>query len=93
MIGPVQENDTSVRVKAMKKMESRPVVFSAVASILFDHDSGSLMSKAPKKLMANTTSRRKKMMLQTAEVESALSELAPKIPVMSRPRGHVDYDD
>ena len=86
IIGPVHEKDTNVRVNAMKNMDSRPVVRSAVASILFDHDAGSFMSKAPKNEMANTTRRRKKMMLQVADVDSALSELAPKRPVISRPR-------
>lgn len=85
-MGPVHEKDTRVNVNAMKKMERRPVVRSAVASILFDHEAGSLMSNAPKNDIANTTRRRKKIMLHVADVESAFSELAPKIPVMSRPR-------
>ena len=86
MIGPVQENETKASVKAMKKMLSKPVVFSAAESILLLHDSGRVISKAPKNEMANTTSNKKKMMLHTALVARALSELAPKIIVMSTPR-------
>ena len=85
MMGPVQENDTRVRVNAMKKMESRPEVRSADASIRLLHEAGSFMSNAPKNEMAKTTRSRKKMMLNVAEVESSLSLLAPKMAVMIRP--------
>ncbi len=56
---PVHENDTSTRVNAIKKILSRPVVFSAFASIAVHHFDGSVMSKAPKKEMANTTKVRR----------------------------------
>ncbi len=85
MMGPVHEKLTRVRVNAMKNMLSRPVVRSAELSILLAHEAGSFMSNAPKNDIANTTSSRKKMMLQVALVESALSELAPNMAVMSRP--------
>ena len=91
IIGPVQLNDTSTSVKAMKNMLRRPVVFSAVLSILLLHDEGSAISNAPKNDMANTTSSRKKIMLQTALVERALRALAPKMSVMSRPSPHVNH--
>ena len=86
MIGPVHENDTNVSVNAIKKMLRSPVVASALLSILFAHESGSLMSNAPKNEIANTTSIAKKMMLKMAFVESALSELAPNSAVISNPR-------
>ena len=86
MMGPVQENDTRVRVNAMKKIESRPEVRSAEASMRLLQEAGSLMSKAPKNEIAKTTSSRKKMMLQVAEVESSLSLLAPNTAVITRPR-------
>ena len=69
----------------MKKMESRPEVRSADASIRLLHEAGSFMSNAPKNEMAKTTRSRKKMMLNVAEVESSLSLLAPKMAVMIRP--------
>ncbi len=86
MMGPVHENDTRVRVNAMKKMLRSPVVRSAVESILFAHDEGRVMSNAPKKETANTTRSRKKIMLHTALVDNALSELAPNSAVMISPK-------
>ena len=86
MMGPVHENDTRVRVKAMKNMLSMPVVRSAVASILLAHFDGRRMSNAPKNDIANTTRSRKNMMLHTALVDKALSELGPKAAVTRSPR-------
>ncbi len=85
MMGPVHENDTSTRVNAIKKILSRPVVFSAFASIAVDHFDGSVMSKAPKKEMANTTKSAKNMRLNTAPVAISLSLPGPKITVSSMP--------
>ena len=85
MIGPVQENDTRVRVNAMRKMLSRPLVFSDFWSILLLQEDGSVISNAPKNEAAKTTSRRQKKMLNRALVERALSALAPKSMVTTRP--------
>ena len=82
---PVQENDTRVRVKAMRKMLSKPLVSEALLSTLLVHDEGRVSSNQPKNERANTTSNRQNRMLNTALVERALSELAPKMPVMARP--------
>ena len=79
MIGPVQEKDTNTKVNAMKKMESRPVVLSALESILLVHLAGRTSSKAPKKETAKRTSMRKKMMLKTALVARLFKALAPKM--------------
>ena len=86
MIGPVQENETSVSVNAMRNMLSSPLVDEALLSTLFVHEEGSVSSNHPKKDRANTTSSRQKKMLNTALVDRALSALAPIIPVMARPR-------
>ncbi len=86
MMGPVHEKDTSTSVKAMKKRESRPVVESTFSSILLVHLEGSVSSNPPRKEMANTTSRRKKMMLKTADVARSLSAEAPKMAVTMSPR-------
>ena len=75
------EVDTS-----MRKMLSKPVVFSALLSTALLHDEGRVISKAPKKEMANTTSIRKKKMLNIALVERALRALAPKSKVTSKPK-------
>ena len=66
-------------------MLSSPLVFSDFWSILLLHDEGSVISNAPKNDAANTTSSRQKKMLNTALVDSALSALAPKISVTTRP--------
>ena len=85
MIGPVQLNETRANVKAMKKMLRRPDAVSAFESTDVLHLDGSLMSKAPKNEMANTTSRAKKMRLNTALVLKSFNLLAPNITVISRP--------
>ena len=85
MMGPVHEKLTSDSVNAMRKMLSKPVVFSALLSTASPHFEGSVISKPPKKLAANTTSMRKKRMLKMALVERSLSALAPNRVVMIRP--------
>ena len=85
MMGPVHENDTNVSVNAMRKMLSKPLVFSDFWSILLLHDEGRVISKAPKNDAANTMSNSQKKMLNTALVESAFKALAPKSIVTTRP--------
>ena len=41
IMGPVHEKLTSARVKAMRKMLNKPVVFEALASIALPHEVGS----------------------------------------------------
>ena len=86
MIGPVHEKLTSERVNAMRKMLRMPLVCSDLASILLVQDAGSVISKAPKKEAANTTSKRQKRMLKMALVERALRALAPNNIDTIRPR-------
>ena len=85
MMGPVQENETSTRVNAIKRILRIPAVESAFASIFVDQEAGSVISNAPKNEIANTTSRAKNSKLNTALVERLLSALAPKISVMRMP--------
>ena len=85
IIGPVQEKDTSASVKAIRKMESKPVVLPDFSSILLDHEEGRVSSKAPKNEAAKTTSNRQNRMLNTALVARALSALAPKSSVTASP--------
>ena len=84
-MGPVQEKDTSDKVNAIRKMLSKPLVASALLSTAVLHLEGNVISNAPKKEAANTTSIRQKRILNTAFVESAFSALAPKISVMASP--------
>ena len=86
MIGPVQENDTSTSVNAIRKMLNRPLVSEALVSTLLAQLSGSLISNQPKKLRANTTSNRKRNTLNTAFVDIAFSVSLPKSAVTSRPK-------
>ena len=85
-MGPVHENDTNVRVKAIRKILSMPLVFSDFMSILLLHDDGNVISNAPKNDAANTTSRRQKKILKMALVDRALRALAPKSKVTTSPR-------
>ena len=86
MIGPVQENDTSDRVNAIRKMLNKPPAFSALLSTAVLQEEGKVISKAPKKEAANTTNIRKKKMLKIAFVESEFSALAPNISVIAKPK-------
>ena len=99
MMGPVHENDTSARVKAIRTMERwelrmessvlLPFAFmdssSLFWSILVDHEAGSVSSKAPKNEAAKTMSIRANRMLNTAFVDSALRAEAPNSRVTSSP--------
>ena len=57
-MGPVQEKDTSDKVNAIRKMLSKPLVASALLSTAVLHLEGNVISNAPKKEAANTTSIR-----------------------------------
>ena len=86
IMGPVQENDTSDSVNAIKKILSKPPVFSALESTALLHLEGRVISKAPKKEAANTTSIKKKKILKTAFVDNEFKALAPKSPVTNSPK-------
>ena len=86
IIGPVQEKETSERVKAMKKILTIPEAESAFSSILFVQEAGSTSSNAPKKEIAKKTSRRKKAILKYAFVARSFNALAPKAAETARPR-------
>lgn len=60
IMGPVQEKDTSDKVNAIRKMLSKPLVASALLSTAVLHLEGNVISNAPKKEAANTTSIRQK---------------------------------
>ena len=85
IIGPVQEKETNVRVKAIKKMLRKPVAFSALLSTALLQEEGKVISKAPKNEAANITSIKKNKMLKTALVERAFNALAPNINVTANP--------
>lgn len=82
----MQEKLTSERVKAIRKIDSRPVVAEALESTLLPHDDGRASSNIPKKLRAKTTKRRKKKILNGAFVDISLSVCGPKSAVMTSAR-------
>ena len=84
-IGAVQEKETSVSVKAIRKIPKRPAVLEALESTALFHLEGRVISKPPKKLAPKMRSIRQKMMLKTAFVDKLFSALAPKSPDMTSP--------
>ena len=80
-MGPVQENDTSTKVKAMKKMPPRFFVF-CLLSLLFSILLPKVISKAPKNEAANTMNTRKKIKFGIQFVASQLKmpEVTPSPP-------------
>ena len=75
MMGPVQENDTSTRVSAMKKMPVSPRL-SALLSLLLTIHEGSVISNAPKNEAAKIMKTRKKTRLGSQCVASQLKRSA-----------------
>jgi hypothetical protein len=57
--GPMQENETIIKVNAMKNIPSNPPEFEAL-STLFDNLLGIVISKAPKNDIAKVTKITKK---------------------------------
>ena len=70
-IGPVQEKETSTKVKAMKKTPTKPPL-SALLSLLLMSQLGIVISKAPKNEAAKTMKTRKKMILGSQWVASQI---------------------
>ncbi len=85
IIGPVQENETNDKLKAIKNKPTKPPL-SDLASILLTKELGKVISNAPKKDAANPTNNKKKMKLNTPLVESALSASDPNAIVIIIPK-------
>src|SRR5687768_4676256 len=84
MIGPVQENDTSASVTAIKKIPEKPRL-SARASALLIQEEGSVSSKAPNKDAAKKTSSTKKKKLNNPFVDRSFSASEPNRNVITKP--------
>ena len=83
-MGPVQENDTSTRVRAMKNIPPSPFP-PDFASLLFVRLEGSSISNAPKKDAANTMNMMKNSRLGSQCVASQLNMSAvTELPPTSR---------
>ena len=72
--GPVQENETSASVKAIKNIPSIPPL-SACASAFVPHEEGSVISKNPKKDNAKTINRNAKNRLKYTFVDIKFNTL------------------
>ena len=70
-MGPVQANETSTKVKAMKKMPPRFLVL-CLLSLLFTMLLPNVISKAPKNEAANTMNTKKNKMLGSQCVANQL---------------------
>ena len=84
-MGPVQENETIAKAKAMNKIPIIPPL-SACLSTLFAQELGNIISKAPKNEAAKTTNKIKNMMLNHTLVDKAFKASAPKIQVTNNPK-------
>ena len=82
--GPVQEKETIAKAKAMNKIPIIPPL-SACESTLLAQEFGSIISKAPKKEMAKTTNKTKKIMLNHGFVDNSFNASAPKITLTNKP--------
>ena len=84
-IGPVQEKETNASASAIKKIPINPPLSDAL-SALFSQELGSMISKAPKNEIANTTSNTKKSKLNQTFVDNAFNAEGPKIVVTIVPK-------
>ena len=84
-IGPVQANETSTKVNAMKNTPARPFL-SELASDLLTKLLGSTISNAPKNEAAKIMNTRKKMIFGIQCVDSQL-KISPV--TLSPPKIHV----
>ena len=71
-MGPVQENDTSTSVRAMKNTPARPALSDFLSDEFTSFD-GSVISNAPKKDAAKSMNTTKKMMFGSQWVASQLN--------------------
>ena len=76
-MGPVQENDTIASASAIKKIPIKPPL-SACESTLVPQLLGNVISNAPRKETAKTTSNRQHTKLNQTLVDKAFRESAPK---------------
>ena len=75
-----------VSVNAIRKMAVKPLLFSALRSVVFPHAEGREISNPPKKLAEKSNRIRKQIILKTALVDKALSPLEPATSVITSPK-------
>src|SRR5690606_24756682 len=84
IIGPVQENDTITKVRAMKKMPLTLLVLALLSAAVL-HLAGNSISKAPRKEIPKTRNIKKNIKLASQCVANLLSASGPKISVITNP--------
>ena len=84
MIGPVQENETTTSVSAIKKIPAKELT-PALLSALLAHEEGSVISKAPRNETPNKTNKAKNTMLAIQLVARLFKAAGPKINVIKKP--------
>jgi hypothetical protein len=81
----VQEKDTITSVSAIKNIPAK-LPTPALESVALVQEEGSVISKAPKKEMANMTMSTKKNRLARQSVESVFNAADPNIADTNTPR-------
>ena len=84
IIGPVQENETTASVRAIKKIP-RKLPVPALLSAFVDQDAGSVISKAPRKEIPNRRNRAKNTRFAIQLVARLFKAAGPKISVTKKP--------
>jgi predicted permease len=84
IIGPVHENETKLKVKAMKKIPIKPPL-SAFPSALFTHLLGIRISNAPKNEKAKIMKMEKNSKFIQTFVDKSFKPEGPMIAVITNP--------
>src|SRR5690348_9454369 len=84
MMGPVHENETTTRVRAIKNMPTKLPV-PALLSALLLQELGNSILKAPKKEIPKIKNTRKNTRLAIQFVARLFSAVGPKITVIKKP--------
>ena len=85
MNGAVQEKDTRTRVKAIKNIPEKLLVW-ALESALLVHFAGNIISKAPRKEIPKVIKSTNTKMLNNALLEIWYNVSLPKMIVSNNPR-------
>ena len=84
MIGPVQEKETKLKVKAIKKIPIKPPL-SEAESALLTHELGSTISKAPKNDNAKMKKMIKNKRLKKTLLAKSFKASEPSVTVTKNP--------
>ncbi|MEJ7676052.1 MAG: hypothetical protein WKF59_25965 [Chitinophagaceae bacterium] len=80
----MHENETSTKVRAIKNIPEKLLIL-ALESILFVHEAGNVISKAPRKEIPKTRNNKKTKILKTALLEIWYKVSLPNAMVSNNP--------